>query len=91
MSLAETQLVLRHNLDFYNPAIASRDLDPVGAAPITSLSSRWSFDDTVRSFCSPREIEEEVLVLNNFLPSCFRRQSLGRAGHNRDSAKPLRA
>jgi hypothetical protein len=49
MSMAETQLVLRHNLELSNPASASCDLDPVGAASITSPRD-GRFDDTVRSF-----------------------------------------
>lgn len=82
MSMAETQLVLRHSLELSNPASASRDLDPVSAASITSLSMLRDgrFEDTVRSFWSPRGIEEEVLVLIMSHPSCFMRQSLGRAG-----------
>lgn len=46
---------LRHNLEFSNPAIASRDLDPVAAASITSVSMprNGRFDDTFRSISQP--------------------------------------
>jgi hypothetical protein len=83
MSSAETQLVLRHNLELSNPAIASRDLDLVGAASITSLSVLEMVASMIPSgpFSSPRGIEEESPGLDQVSSSVFRApESQARAG-----------